>query len=128
MIRSFFMNGYRWRVIFVKPGSEKLIDRTGRRTVATTDPSTGYIYLSAGLSGDFLTHVLIHELGHCAIVSFGLLPDIHRMVKPAYWIDAEEWICNFIADYGMRIFSTARTVLGDQAIACVPVEIERMMA
>lgn len=127
-MRAFFMNGYRWRVIFVKPGSSKLVDRTGKKTVATTDPLTYTVYLSAGLSGDYLTRVLIHELGHCAIVSFGLFDDIHRMVRPRYWIEAEEWVCNFIADYGMRIFSAAYSILGDSAIAYVPRGIERMMA
>ena len=61
---------------------------------------------------------MIHELGHCAIFSFDLLPDIHRMVKEKYWIEAEEWMCNFIADYGMMIFSIA----GE--IAPIPRQIE----
>ena len=122
------MNGWHWHIVFVRPGSPALVDRTGMRTVATTDPKTGIVYLSSALSGGFLTRVLIHELGHCAIVSFGLLDDIHRLAKPRYWIEAEEWVCNFIADYGMRIFATVYDILGDNAIAYIPAEIERMMA
>lgn len=47
------------------------------------------------------------------MISFGLLKAIHRMVKPEYWIDAEEWVCNFIADYGYGIFQIADYILSD---------------
>lgn len=122
----FTMNGYLWRVCFVDNDDPMLVDRTGELTVATTDPTTLRVYISNDLDGSFLTRVLIHELGHCAMFSFGLLDDIHRMVQPRYWIEAEEWICNFIADYGMKIFSTAYRVLGDRAIEIIPYEIERI--
>lgn len=52
----------------------------------------------------YFDQVLIHELGHCALFSFDLICDIHQMVSREFWIEAEEWICNFIADYGMMIF------------------------
>lgn len=122
------MNGYVWRVCFVDKDNPMLVDRDGDLTVATTDPSTLTIYLSYELEGSFLTRVLVHELGHCAIFSFHLLDDIHRMVHPRYWYEAEEWICNFVADYGMRIFSAAYSVFGDRAIDIVPYELERLVA
>ena len=50
------------------------------------------------------------------------------MVHPRYWLEAEEWVCNFIADYGMKIFSIAYNILGDRAIDVVPRELERMIA
>lgn len=105
-----------------------LVDRTGQLTVGTTDPSTLRVYISRDLGGSMLTRVLIHELGHCAIFSFGLLDDIHRMIHPRYWLEAEEWVCNFIADYGMRIFSVAYDILGERAIEIVPYEVERLVA
>lgn len=120
------MNGYSWRVCYVDADDPMLVDRTGRVTVATTDPGTLTVYILRDLDGEFLTRVLIHELGHCAMFSFGLLDDIHRMVHPRYWLEAEEWVCNFIADYGMKIFSTAYRVLGDRAIEIIPYEIERI--
>ena len=122
------MNGYSWRVCFVDSNDPMLVDRTGELTVATTDPRTLRVYISNDLDGSFLTRVLIHELGHCAMFSFGLLDDIHRMVHPRYWVEAEEWVCNFIADYGMKIFDTAYAILGDRAIAVVPYEVERLVA
>lgn len=125
---SFYMNGYLWKVIFVDPGSDLLVDRTGNLTVATTDPETYCMYVSTDISGDFLKKVLVHELGHCCMISFGLIDDIHRMVKPKYWIDAEEWVCNFIADYGLKIFSIAYSIVGDDAWIFIPYELEKMVA
>lgn len=127
-MRSFVLGGIHWRVIFVDPNSTMLIDRTGSHTVATTDPVTNTVYLSRELGGEFLTHVLIHELGHCVIVSFHLQEDIRRMVRPEYWIEAEEWVCNFIADYGMMIFESLYHVLGDDALQYLPYELSRLIA
>ena len=122
------MNGYFWRVKFVDPNNDFLVDRTRLLRVATTDPTDGCIYLSNALEGDFLNRVLIHELGHCAMFSFHLLDDIHKMTKYEYWIEAEEWVCNFIADYGLKIFSIASSVLGEDAWIFVPNELERLIS
>ena len=122
------MNGYPWKAIFVKPNDSMLVDRTGTLTVATTDPSTLTIYISKSIHGSFLARVLIHELGHCAIFSFNLLEDIHRLCYPEYWVEAEEWVCNFIADYGMTIFRIAYDMLGPDALYLIPEEIEKMIA
>lgn len=114
------MNGYHWQIKFVDPYNPLLVDRTDTLTVATTDPLTSCVYISDAISGSFLTRVLIHELGHCAIFSYHLLDDIHQMIKPKYWIEAEEWVCNFIADYGFKIFDIAYSVLGNNAWVFIP--------
>lgn len=77
----FSMNGYLWRIKFVNPNDKMLMDRTGKMTLATTDPNLATIFMSRSLSGALLIKVLIHELGHCALVSYGLLDDIHKVVK-----------------------------------------------
>ena len=105
------MNGYLWEILFVDPTSPELMDRTGNMRVATTDPLRCRIYISRLLRGDFLKTVLLHELGHAVMISYNLLGDIHRMVSPGQWIEAEEWICNFLADYGDGVFSIAKGVL-----------------
>lgn len=56
------------------------------------------------------------------------MDDIHRMCHPSYWIEAEEWVCNFLADYGTMVFDAAYSVLGDDAVSVVPREYERMVA
>lgn len=115
-MKSFIMNGYLWDVIIVDPESPALIDRTGTYRVATTDPNTYCIYLSNELEGPFKRTVLMHELGHCAMFSYGLLREIHTMVNPRYWYDAEEWICNFIANYGLGIFAIASYILEEDVL------------
>lgn len=124
----FYMNGLRWHIRTVRPDSPFLIDRTGTRTVATTDPTTCRIYLSRAIRGEFRNRVLVHELGHAAMFSFGLLDQVHQMARPEMWIEMEEWICNFIADYGWQIFCVAHQYLGDEAVYVVPPLIERMIA
>lgn len=122
------MNGYLWHVAYVNKNSSYLIDRTGKLTLATTDPVTRCIYLSNRLSGDKLNRVLLHELGHVTMFSYGLVDYIHHFTKPECWVEAEEWICNFIADYGLMIFSAAFQILGDKAWVYIPYELERLIA
>lgn len=128
MTKQFILNGYLWHIYFVPYDDPILIDRTDRRTVAVTDRSTLSVYLSSDLDGEFLYKVLIHELGHVAIYSFSLDEEIHRMVKPEYWIEAEEWICNFIYDYGLKIFEALSKIIGTEALKYLPNEIERLIA
>lgn len=122
------MNGYLWHVKIVRPDHPMLVDRTDTWRVATTDPETMTVYISENLSGHFRNTVVIHELGHCAMISYGLLDDIHRMVLPEYWVEAEEWVCNFIADYGMPIYRSAYDILGDDVLVSVPYKTERFSA
>lgn len=124
----FHMNNILWTVIFVNSQDERLIDRTNRLRVATTDINNHIVYLSDKLHGDFLSRVFIHELGHVTMESFGLLKDIHSMVSKRYWIEIEEWICNFIADYGYGIYQITRSFLGNDAMKHIPKEIEKLVA
>lgn len=105
-----------------------LNDISGHPTVGTTDWETCTIYLSRNLANPFKTKVLLHELGHAVMFSFNLIEEIHRAVYPEYWIKAEEWICNFIADYGRMIFDAAYKIVGDNAWVCIPRELEKMIA
>lgn len=124
----FTMNGYLWKIRFVEPNDERLVDRTHRRTVATTDPDSLTVCLSTDLRGDFLMTVFIHELGHCALYSFDLLRKIQRMVYPEYWIEMEEFICNFLADFGLQIYRTAYRSMGYNAWKLIPQAFEKRIA
>lgn len=125
---AFVMNGYEWHILRVDPNDPRLVDRTRNVRLATTDPNDLCVYLSNELSGEMLTRVLIHELGHCAIFSYGLEREIHRFVKRRYWVEAEESICNFLADYGRIIFNRAAEVLGRDAWRVVPLEFDRLIS
>lgn len=122
------MNGDSWKVRFVSQNDRMLVDRTGILTVATTDPKTKTVYLSEQLRGDFLMTVFIHELGHCALYSFNLLEKIHRMTYPECWIEMEEFICNLLADYGLKIFRIAFSNMGYEAWKIIPFELGRVVA
>lgn len=128
MLRQFYMNGDIWRVRFVSPNDNVLIDRTGKRTLAVSDYSTMTISIANNLNGELLNRVFIHELGHCVMFSYGLLTELHRMVKKRYWVDAEEFVCNILSDYGQFVIGTARDILGNQFIYVSPVGMERMTA
>lgn len=127
-METFKMNGYLWHVKWVDSNNPMLVDRQNILTVATTDVDNLTVYLSRKLQGDFLMRVLLHELGHCALYSFHLLDDIHEMVRPEYWIRAEETICNIIADHGLQIFKIAFGVLGYDAWKIVPEGLEKILS
>lgn len=122
------MNGDLWRVQFVPSQADVLIDRTGSRTLGVSDYSTHIISIANNLHGELLNRVFIHELGHCVMFSYGLLPELHRMVKKRYWVDAEEFLCNILADYSHFVIGTARDILGNQFTYVDPVGAERMIA
>ena len=113
-----------WQIKLVEANDPILIDRTGVLTLGVTDPYSKSVYISNQLSQEMMVRVLIHEIGHCAIVSFNLLPAIHRLAKKRYWVEAEEWVCNFIADYGLAIFKAAYSVLGLSAWVEIPCVME----
>lgn len=119
---GFVMNNRYWRIIFVEPDSPYLVDRTGSSCLATTDPSTNHVYISSTMqhTPDMLRTVILHELGHVVMVSYDMLGHIRRMIRPEYWVEVEEWICNFVADYGYEIFQTANYILGDDNWTIVP--------
>lgn len=109
---TFGINGILWEVVTVHPNDPRLIDRTGAITLATTDPVTGCIYLSSVLRGTLKKRVIAHELGHATCFSYGLLDDIRRCCYPDNCIEMEEFICNFVADYGEMIFDLTYQMLG----------------
>lgn len=126
-MKRFVMNDYLWKVITVPANSRCLLSRTGP-TVGTTDPNTLCVYISEELTGEFKKHVIAHEMGHAACFSFHLIPQIRDCCYPDRQIQMEEFICNFVADYGEMIFSITYKILGDSALAQVPYYLERMMA
>lgn len=128
MIDKFYMNRLHWSVRWVNPADPILVDRTNVLTVAVTDPDTMTIYLSNQLRGSFLTTVVLHELSHAMMISYGYLEQIHRYCKKRYWVDMEELIANLIANQAKEIFQRAYDVVGDEAIRFVPYELERLVA
>ena len=127
MSPTFYMNGRGWTVRRVAPHDAALVDRTGALCLATTDPETGVVSLSSELSGSMLSRVLVHEVAHCAMVSYGLLDSLHEWCAPGREIEAEEWACNLLADYGLTIIRAASSVVGPRAWDYLPREFERVL-
>ena len=128
MIDEFYMNGMHWNVRWTNSSDPILVDRTNALTVAVTDPATMTIYLSDQLKGSFLTTVVLHELSHAMMISYGYLDQIHRYCKKRYWVDMEELIANLIAKQAKEIFQRAYEIVGDEAIRFIPYELQRMVA
>ena len=110
-MHPFVMNGDVWRPVMVDPDDPRLWDRTGSARIATTDPSARRVYLSRELRGPFLDRVLLHEAAHCAMVSYGLLEGLHRIVPEESWADVEEWACNFLANYGGEVLQAVSAAM-----------------
>lgn len=74
-----------------------------------------------------LERVLLHEISHAVMASYGLIDQIHVLACRDRWSDAEEWVCNFIADYAAVILRAAYDILGADAWMAVPYELEKMI-
>lgn len=70
------------------------------------------MYVSRELKGRDLEKVMLHEMGHCAMYSYDLLDSLHAIVPPEAWVDIEEWVCNYLANYGREVMHAAMTALG----------------
>lgn len=97
-------------MFLVSRDDPRLVDRTGGRKLATTDQGTRLVCISEDVGPDLLQNVLIHEACHCAMVSYGLLPNLHAIVAREDAIGIEEWACQFVANYGKQIISAADNV------------------
>lgn len=89
------MNGCSWSIHLVQNDSPMLRRSDGSYTVGVCDRSTRAVYISNMVHGAFLRKVLIHEVCHSAIFSYGI--DLS--------IDQEELFCDLVATYGDEIFS-----------------------
>lgn len=127
MLSEFVMNGDLWHVRFTSSQNSVLIDRTGIKTCAVTDPSTMTVYIANNLRGEFLTRVTLHELSHAMMYSYGYLDEIHKYCKRRYWIPMEELIANLIAERAHEIFDRAYEIVGDEAIRFVPYYMEERL-
>ena len=103
----FYLNQTLWKVYYISSSSAYLIDRTGKRKLATTDVKRKIIFIDCTLTGDTLFKVILHEISHAAIDSYGLLKDIYGAVNRSSWVNAEEWLCNYLYNYGLEIINSA---------------------
>ena len=88
------INGKTWHIRLVRSDSHMLMRSDGSYTVGMCDRTTQTIYISALLQGKFLRKVLIHEVCHSAMFSYGIDMSVEQ----------EELFCDLVATYGDEIF------------------------
>ena len=98
---EYILNGYLWRIHFINSNSDLLRRSDGTLTVGMCDGNTCDIYLSDKLRGGFLRKVLLHEVCHSAVFSFGI----------ELSIDEEERLCDFVATYCDDIVGTVDNMI-----------------
>lgn len=94
------MNGKTWNIAFLEPHSNMLKRSDGSYTVGMCDRTTQTIYISELLQGKFLRKVLIHEVCHSAMFSYGIEMSVEQ----------EEMFCDLIATYGDEIIGIVDSI------------------
>ena len=94
------INGITWYMIRVRSDSPMLMRSDGSITVGMCDRETQTIYVSDALHGRFLRKVLLHEICHSAMFSYGI--DMS--------VDQEELFCDLLATYGDEIIAITDSV------------------
>jgi hypothetical protein len=111
-MRPVAIDGEVWQVNLVSPGNPLLVDRTGRLRLATTDPETRSISISAQLLPPMLDRVLLHEMAHAITISHNLLPIIRYEIPDEYWVLVEEWSAELLEKHSMEAIALASESLG----------------
>lgn len=99
----FLVNNNLWDLKFVGAGNKDLRRSDGTYTFGVTDNSVKTVYIMRGMSAEMTERVLCHEL--CHVICFE-----HGISLP---IMEEEWLCNFMADYGKEIIYLLDDLLGN---------------
>ena len=94
------INGITWYIIRVRSDSPMLMRSDGSITVVMCDRETQTIYVSDALHGRFLRKVLLHEICHSAMFSYGI--DMS--------VDQEELFCDLLSTYGDEIIAITDSV------------------
>lgn len=111
-MRTVAINGDVWRVVRVPAGDPSLIDRTGTRRLATTDPRTKTISISRDVQPPLLDKVTLHEVAHAVTLSWELLPRMRREVTRGDIIGVEEWAAQLVENHALEAVRAASEALG----------------
>lgn len=102
-----------WMLEIVSKNDVELLDQAGEKTLAVTDCRKRKIYLSEELlyaPGESLKKVLIHELCHCVLYTYGMTDYLRKVVKKKYWVEAEENLANLMVNHARFIISAAESL------------------
>ena len=94
------MNNKTWNIVLVEPYSDMLRRSDGTFTFGMCDRDTQCVYISSSLRGGFLRKVLLHEVTHSAIFSYGIDMSLEQ----------EELFCDLLATFGDEIIGVVDNV------------------
>ena len=98
------VNGIRWRVLFTDNPNDLELDGTIR--LGITDRNTHTIYIHNSLQGEMLKRVLLHELTHAWLFSYGY--DLS--------IEIEEMLCGFVDTFLFDLSDALDDLLGEKGL------------
>lgn len=98
--KMYRINNKTWNIRFVQSDSPMLMRSDGSYTVGMCDRTTQTIYIPDLLQGKFLRKVLIHEVCHSAMFSYGIDMSVEQ----------EEMFCDLLATYGDEIIGIVDNV------------------
>lgn len=104
-MRPLTIRGHVWRVVRVAPGDPLLIDRTGTRTIATTDPQARVIRISSDVMPPLYDQVLVHEATHALMEEAGLNSDIDSIAM-------QELLAWFMETHAIEVIDAVSSSLG----------------
>ena len=110
-MRPFTVNGELWRVVRVSPSDPRLIDRTGERRIATTNPLRREVCVSDELEPPMLDKVVLHEVAHAVTIGYGLLGPLRALERPDRWM-VEEWAAGLMENHAIEAVKAASEALG----------------
>ena len=99
-------------MLSVEQDDSRLVDRTGKLRLATTDPNTRTIYVSKKVAPPLLDSVMLHEVAHAITISYGLLEPLRAVVPEHLWVFVEEWSAELVENFGIEASLIAARSLG----------------
>lgn len=103
----FRFNNIVWNIYTVGNDNKILYRSDGTRTIGVTDRKSHSIYIARSLRGELLKKVLLHEITHAAVFSYGIYLSL----------DQEEKLCNFVATFAPDIVSITEGTIKAATIA-----------
>ena len=98
----FTVNGSKWNLEFVRPGSKYLRRSDGTYTFGTTDGGLKTVFIMSGMSDYMTDKVLVHELSHAHAIEYNyFIP-----------LNIEEIVCDFMSLYGRSVVYMADDIMG----------------
>lgn len=102
------VNGYLWSIKYTHD-LDDLRRSDGTITLGVTDISLRTVFIYDRLPSSMRSKVLVHELTHVWMFSYGFYLSIQE----------EEFVCSFIDTYGRNIIESADSILHGYTMATV---------